>query len=146
MIAPGPVILSLASTVGAIFTGLSNTDAALRCASAAVLLSALLCMKRGWWPRRQGVTPHCRKCNYILAAISSSRCPECGLSFNSKTVKLGFRLRRRGMTWAGIILLLLGLTWPSNLAIARLRKVDWYDYRPPAWVLPALRSNPFQLP
>jgi len=56
-------------------------------------------LKRGWWPRRVGDTPHCRKCDYILSG-DQRRCPECGSTLQPRSVVRGER--HRNLLLAGI--------------------------------------------
>jgi len=72
-----------------------------------IVIGAFL-LKRGWWPRRMGETPHCPKCDYILSG-DQQRCPECGTPVESGNVVRGDRRRRVVMAAIGGSIELLGL-------------------------------------
>src|ERR1044072_470785 len=75
----------------------------------ALMLLGLGLIKVGFWPRRRGETPHCRGCGYGLVGDQSGTCPECGREFSEKTVVRGERNRHKGIGFAGLVMLLLGI-------------------------------------
>src|SRR5580692_7987442 len=106
-----------------------------------LLVPGVILIKRGFWPRRRGVEPHCRACGYLLIGIESQRCPECGAVLSPLAIVYGRRQRRGGLGWMGvaILLLLVGL-FGSYLGGAFIN-IDQYHYRPTFWVMHDLRSS-----
>src|SRR5438094_8427171 len=88
-----------------------------------------------WWPRRIGTTPHCRGCGYNLDGIESKRCPECGASLTLKNVVLGRRHRRRRAALVAVVMMLGGMGIAGVFIGQQLRRVDWYQHRPFAWLM-----------
>src|SRR5688572_25588183 len=99
-------------------------------------------LKIGYWPRRRGQTPHCRRCGYPVVGIDSAKCPECGsvLSAHGAVVR-GERRRRPGPAWAGAVLAAAAALLLGALASGRLRAIDWYSHRPTGWVIGDLSSS-----
>lgn len=111
-----------------------------------LLLLGLVLLKAGAWPRRTGATPHCAGCGYILHGLSLSaadaRCPECGRSLAPPLgVVIGHRHRRGGLTITGASLLLVGLAAAVIFSRTDFRTIDWYAYKPTAWVIRDLGSS-----
>src|SRR5258706_7896495 len=75
-------------------------------ASAGLMLAGAMTIKRGFWPRRRGDEPHCRRCGYTLVGNQSGTCPECGAM---GSVVRGARRRSRRMGVGGVMILLLGV-------------------------------------
>jgi len=92
------------------------------------------------WPRNRGDTPYCGNCNYNLTGLTSDRCPECGTIMSPDMIVYGQGYRRGGMIVAGCICIALGIGCFAG-GITRLQKVNWYQYRPTAWVLNDLQSS-----
>ncbi|MBN1342086.1 MAG: hypothetical protein JXQ73_05365 [Phycisphaerae bacterium] len=107
-------------------------------ASEIPLVLSILLLKLGIWPKRRGDTPHCRKCGYNLTALASERCPECGADLSgSKAIVRGERRRRPIVTVLAISMLgLAGALW-----VQTARQVNWYHWRPTAWVFNDLNST-----
>ncbi len=99
----------------------------------------------GWFPRRTGVTPFCRKCGYNLTGTDltsgGARCPECGSDLNSERVVVGARHVRRGYIRAGLMLGAVGLLGIGTVVASRWGLVNWYAYAPTWWVLRDARSS-----
>ena len=107
-----------------------------------VLLHAgLFCVKRGWFPRRVGNTPHCGKCDYPLTGIESDRCPECGQFLSPRTTVRGERPRRRGVGLTGVVVALIGVAGLVAAFTPTVRDTDWYRYKRLGWVLTDLEST-----
>lgn len=104
-----------------------------------LVLGALL-IKRGLWPRRVGLTPHCPKCDYILSG-EPERCSECGTTVSARNVVRGERQRRAAPTWFGgalaVMALLVVFLWASDTA----SKIQWIHYEPLSWLLRDLGSG-----
>lgn len=106
----------------------------------AFLLIALLLIRLAWFPRRKGQTLHCKRCNYNLQGLTSDRCPECGQPLTPANIVKGQRPRKpRGAVFA-VFLLLLGIAGIVAGLNDRIRKTDWYTYKPTAWVFADLKS------
>jgi len=92
-------------------------------------------LKRGWWPRRVGDTPHCSKCDYILSG-DQSRCPECGTVADWKTVVRGDRHRRALMAAVGGAMMFLGGgVLLLNVLGLLLNNINWRHHEPLSWLL-----------
>ncbi len=105
------------------------------------LLSAFLgCLLlwRGIWPRRRGEEPRCRRCDYELRGIENPRCPECGAPLEPAGVVRGSRSRRPVLISLGVVC----LPPAPALHLTPFAQVDWYQYRPTAWVLADLDAQP----
>ena len=89
----------------------------------------------GYWPRRKGNQPHCAGCDYLLLGNRSGRCPECGRELTEKSIVRGTRRRRKGVAAVGLMLLLLAALFFGGAGNKRIREIDWYHYRPAAWVV-----------
>lgn len=97
--------------------------------------SALVCL--GLWPRRRGSTPHCPQCDYNFTGLTSDRCPECGTPATPASTVWGERHRSAVRVGAGVLCMAVA----SVLAVAVLREVDWYRFRPTAWVIADLQAG-----
>jgi hypothetical protein len=106
---------------------------------ATLLLGGYL-IKRGRWPNRVGDTPHCGNCNYILTGLDSVKCPECGREVTPGKVVYGERKTRTGLVLLGGFLILLGCVLGGIVASGVVDRIDWYHYRPTAWVFNDLDS------
>jgi hypothetical protein len=116
----------------------------------ALTLVGIVLTVKTLFPGRTGDTPYCRKCRYNLTGLDLTakepRCPECGSGVTeAKAVLRGERHRRPGWVASAVICLLLGLTPLVVIAIGALRQVDWYTYKPTAWVLKDIESNDAKL-
>src|SRR5687767_11512472 len=113
---------------------------------AAILAAVLLALgaylaRVGFVGRRRGAEPHCARCDYIVGGLEQSRCPECGEDLSARgAVVLGERVRRRGRGVVGVLLALLGLALGLATVTPSVRRVDWYQYRPGAWVIRDFKS------
>ena len=97
------------------------------------LILSLVLLKIAYLPRRRGLTPHCSKCNYTLTGLDSDRCPECGQPLSPTTTVHGERPRHPILGALGSLLLLLAI---ANTAIILAGdNVNWYRYKPTAWVI-----------
>src|SRR5437763_11112676 len=104
--------------------------------SVTLLVGAVWLLRRSWWPRRIGATRHCRRCEYNVDAIQSERCPECGSVLTPASVVHGQRRRRLGMALLAVAMLLCGLALGGLFVEQRwLHRIDWFHYRPFAWLL-----------
>src|SRR5687767_4520640 len=66
----------------------------------------------GYRPRRRGDSPHCRKCDYIIAGLETPRCPECGADLSAKgAIVYGERRMRPGRFGLGLLLVLIALSF-----------------------------------
>jgi hypothetical protein len=107
---------------------------------ALLALVGLLVIWRGLCPRRQGTTPYCRKCGYNLTGTDrtaeDARCSECGSIVTADdAVIFGERVRRWRRVFVGLVIFLLGAVPLVLIGIGVARGVDWYRYKPTAWVL-----------
>ena len=89
----------------------------------------------GYWPRRRGDSPYCRRCGYSLIGLESSRCPECGTELADHTIVRGERIRRPWVFRPGIVLALAGVFLLSIHFTGALNRIDWYQYRPATWLV-----------
>jgi hypothetical protein len=96
-------------------------------------------LKRGWWPRRIGDTPHCPKCDYILSG-DQQRCPECGTAVETRNVVRGERHRRVAMAGIGGLLAFLGGGILLSSGPALLNNVNWQRYEPLSWLLSSMTN------
>lgn len=104
--------------------------------AAVLALVGVVMLRLGWWPRRRGQTPHCRRCGYALVGNESGRCPECGTDTTvARNVRRGERHRRGGVAALGAMALVLALLCGGMASIVALREVDWYQFRPATWVV-----------
>lgn len=99
-------------------------------------IAVLLILVGVWLFRRSlrgpriGETPHCPKCNYILFQTHDGVCPECGNTYNSKTIQYGER------SSASIYFYLLSLV-PLSVALVivllvgdeTIRQIPWSHYK-----------------
>ncbi len=112
---------------------MSLAPAAMLVAAVAVLLAAL----RG---RRTDDHPLCRRCGYDLTgrpdgAADDARCPECGADLAPpRAVRVGHRVRRRGIVAVGVLLLLLGGVGTGVTAWPRVRAFDPLPHEPLWWL------------
>ena len=91
-------------------------------------------LKRAWWPRRIGDTPHCSRCDYILSG-DQRRCPECGAVADMESVVRGSPSQSRhggdravsGLLGVAILLLVV-----TRLLVFT---VDWNRHKPLGWLL-----------
>jgi hypothetical protein len=107
-----------------------------------LLICGIGLLWRGQWPKRAGLTPHCRGCNYILTGLAADRCPECGQSLGPRNTVLGERRRRPAMAAVGIFLLLIALGLCVAPFTTAWQQIQWYHYRPTSWVFADLESAP----
>ncbi len=116
---------------------MKGMSAAAGCALGLALLAIFgaLLARRAWWSRRFGTAAHCRRCNYNLTGITSSRCPECGVDLSSGNIVRGERRQPGIAGWAGVLLLCLSLSGLGGLILGSMAHVDWYRYRPFGWVM-----------
>ena len=103
---------------------------------------ALLLMRRGWRPARVGTTPHCARCDYIVGAIETARCPECGANLSLPgAVRHGERPVRRGLGFVGLFLGVLSLALLAFALTPTFQGIEWYQYAPLGWVLKDYQSQ-----
>jgi len=107
----------------------------------AALLAGVSLIKKGRWPKRTGDTPHCGNCNYILTGLDGGKCPECGGSITTRSVVRGERKTRAGLVLAGSFLILIAVALIGIVASGVVDRIDWYHYRPTAWVFNDLDSH-----
>ena len=109
----------------------------------AVLLAvAAILLKIGYWPRRRGDTLFCRKCGYNLTGAPSDLCSECGTTITPDTSIRGVCQRRPVLIILGFLFVVLA----SIPAFWRLEQVDWYRFRPTAWLMSDFRSTAPNVP
>ncbi len=93
---------------------------------------------RGLLTYRVGQTPYCAACDYNLTGRVSERCSECGAYLEEPGAIVHGELRRRPrLAVIGGLLLAFGML---SLLVPFLG-VDWYRYKPTAWVISDLKSN-----
>ena len=100
----------------------------------ALLITGLLVLRFGRWPKRKGDSPHCRKCDYNLTGLGDGNCPECGNAFTLATANRGDRKRNPALIWAGSAMISIALVFASITAYRKAMTVNWYHYRPYSWV------------
>lgn len=100
----------------------------------AFVLGAVLFVA-GYWPRRRGESPYCRRCGYSLIGLESLRCPECGTELADHAVVRGERIRRPWAFRPGILLMMAGILLLSIHFTGALSRIDWYQYRPATWLV-----------
>jgi len=98
------------------------------------------------FPKRRGDTPYCAACGYNLTGtdleIADARCPECGEELALATdVVRGERHRSPYRIALATCCLLLGLGPLIVVGIGTVRRVDWYEYKPTAWVAGDIGSD-----
>jgi hypothetical protein len=95
--------------------------------------------------RRVGSEPHCRKCNYFLVAISSSRCPECGTAITPRNTQLGQRRWRSPWLLASFIPCILAtcviVKTVRTTLLLQIPSAQGYPTRPTCLVLSDLRNG-----
>jgi hypothetical protein len=104
---------------------------------AALLAGDMLVLWKLFCPRRRGMTPHCRRCDYNLTGLAGDCCPECGTEMTPANVVYGEKVRRvwsKVLAGVGVVLLVL-------LAGEWSRSYDWYRLRTTAGVLSDLQSS-----
>lgn len=111
--------------------GLSISGEKLLLIGLAILPIAIVLLKVGFWSRRRGQSPFCRKCEYNLTGLTSTRCPECGTVISPETTIYGERRRKPVLSGLGC----LGLILFALAAAQAGRKVNWYLYYPASWVV-----------
>jgi hypothetical protein len=116
-------------------SGSNELQRAVLIISGVVVLVGAGMMWVGYWPRRRGQTPHCRKCNYNLLGNESGRCPECGTAITRRKVVYGERPRRRTLGTVGLVVVLAGLLGFGGMTVGVLNDVDLYHYKPDSWVV-----------
>jgi hypothetical protein len=110
--------------------------------AAAVLGLGLYLARAGLRPRRRGDSPHCRKCDYILSGLETPRCPECGADLSAAgAIVYGERHVRRGRAGIGLALVVIGLAAVVLALTPGFRQINWYQYKPAAWVIKDLKSS-----
>ena len=98
-------------------------------------------LRRGWWPKRQGQTPHCPRCDYILSGNTTGRCPECGGEFTPESIIYGERRRNGTRAAIGLVFLLPAVGLLILVSAIGLRGVRWYQLKPTGWVISDLEQN-----
>jgi hypothetical protein len=74
--------------------------------------------------------------------MASEQCPECGQSLaTTDAVVTGQLRRRRGLIATGVVLLVSVVLLMVAGATQVLRNVNWYAYKPTAWVIADMRSK-----
>lgn len=94
-------------------------------------------LRKGFRPRRKGTTPHCARCEYNLTGLTSEKCPECGATLGIGDVVYGEPHQKAGRVVGGIVCLLIAL----GLLLPVVRTVNWYQFRPTAWLITDLSST-----
>lgn len=90
--------------------------------------------------RRDGDQPHCRSCNYLLHALQSDRCPECGTELSAPNVARGApRPWWKALRPRAILIILLGAAILA-VWVAQAQNFNWYQYKPTYFVLRDLNS------
>ncbi|MFT3788407.1 MAG: hypothetical protein QM770_19915 [Tepidisphaeraceae bacterium] len=82
--------------------------------------------------------PICRHCGRDLFGLDSTQCPECGVAIDLRTgqnIRRGNRVRRNGLVWTGICILLVGLLVGGGATYVQIAKVDWIKYKPTSWLI-----------
>ena len=105
-----------------------------------LLVVGVRLLKRGQWPMRVGETPHCPKCDYILAD-DPNRCSECGTETRPETIVRGERRPRPAVALAGASLALLAVGFFIIAATGVVRDIDWNHYKPLGWLLNDLAAG-----
>ncbi len=94
----------------------------------------LLLLIVGWWGRRIGDEPRCRKCGYILLELPTTICPDCGTDFARRKPRRGVRRVRVIPTIAGGLVLL----FVTSPAVWMFRNANWRAHAPHALLLAAI--------
>lgn len=100
------------------------------------VIPAVVLLRRGFFPRRVGTTPHCARCEYNLTGLTSERCPECGANLIAGNIVHGEQRQTRGRAIGGILCLLPVLA----CLMAIVPQINWYQYRPAGWLLSDLAA------
>ncbi|MCL2641449.1 MAG: hypothetical protein FWD53_11425 [Phycisphaerales bacterium] len=106
-----------------------------------VLVVGLYLLISGSRARRVGTEPHCRKCEYILLHLESSRCPECGTTISPRNTIIGEHQRRWRRAVVGGILIILGCLPMVGPVREVFAAIPWYHYKPAGWVFADLDSS-----
>src|SRR3954468_8599598 len=96
-----------------------------------LLLISLPLLYLGWRGRVVGSQPVCRRCGFDLTGlpVTSTNCPECGSDLRrSHATRRGHLLRRRGMLWAGGILLFMGPVTGGLVGTVLVRDANFNPY------------------
>jgi hypothetical protein len=100
-----------------------------------LLVTGLLLLRLGLWPKRHGDTPFCAACGYNLTALISDRCPECGTITTPATTVHGERRRRPVVIILGTVFALFGAVRSTDGLRQAARQVDWYRFIPTTYVI-----------
>ncbi len=103
--------------------------------TAAISLTGLVLLIRGFYGQVVYHDPLCRKCRYNLTGLTSERCPECGSLVAKVGVVMGRRRRRRRLIVAGLVLLMPSAAILIGAQTQWARSVNWYQKLPTWWVL-----------
>src|SRR5258706_10108500 len=102
---------------------------------------AAFLIRYGWFPRRTGKIPHCRRCGYSLEGIESDRCPERGNFLTSRTIVKRPRVPRKYLAMLGIFIALIGIGCTTIGFKPSLLEIDWDAHKPLFWVLRNFEST-----
>ena len=108
---------------------------------AVVGVGGLLVCVFGLRGRREGDTPHCRKCAYNLTGLTSERCPECGSPVSGRNVVRGVYRPRWTPLVAGAAVV-LGCGWMlGGVAYPHVRMLNVRHHYPFQWLIDGLRTG-----
>ncbi|NLE59248.1 MAG: hypothetical protein GX616_12870 [Planctomycetes bacterium] len=108
--------------------------------TAAISLTGLVLLIRGFYGQVVYHDPLCRKCRYNLTGRVSERCPECG----SIVAEVGQVTSHRRRRWYSVLIgLVMLLPVVSGLWIGQraTRYLDGYHLKPTAWVFRDVNSD-----
>src|SRR5260221_9638161 len=99
----------------------------------AVLVCACALIALGRRGKRLDRHPICRRCGYDLVGLpeTSMVCSECGKDLTRRRARrIGNRSPRRGLIWAGMLMLLPSLAWFGAMGWVVAHHVDVNRYKP----------------
>lgn len=103
-----------------------------------LIILGLLILRKGIRGRKVHERPLCATCGYELQgqAAETSLCPECGSDFRRPGgERIGAVRWRRGLVWAGALLVSVGVTGEVLCMRGTFDQINWWPYKPFSWLL-----------
>lgn len=111
--------------------------------SLVVFIVGIVLLVRGIRGEWVGEDPHCRACGFNLRGRdpASTRCSECGAELERGAITDGFRRRRAGLIWMGLVMAVVGGAMPALWSVYFVRNIDWATLKPASWLFADLDSS-----